>query len=120
MPSADIELTVDGQIEDARSVMCHHQSDPYPGGHHYRLAVHDPDVVEAAKKNLGIGVNLKFSEIESRLFLSLLYSHISLKLGRDLPFRYWLNTIDQFDVAENGIVLQGICSRHLADKNNLS
>ena len=110
--SQPFELKVDGQAADARRLECHFQSDPFPGGHHYELAVTDAETIAFARKRFGNGIHQEIGEAQSRDLLSFLDGMKQIKIGRENPPQFWANTIDRLAVSEDRIVLKGVCSPH--------
>jgi hypothetical protein len=111
MPSSDFLLTVDGKSLDARRLECHFQEDPYPGGHHYELIIHDMETIAYAKKEFGIGARQRVKN--GRLFFGFLGGMKSIKVGRENPPLFWANTIDEIEVSDDKVVLKGVCSPHV-------
>lgn len=102
-------LYIDGKSSDIRSILCHHQQDPYPGGLLYELSISDSDILTRALEVFGSGVNQGIGEHAQISFLSYLDSVIGLKRGR-ADIRFWLNTIDEIAVVADSIIVKGICS----------
>jgi len=111
MPSPDFLLDVDGQSADVRSLMCHFQGDPYPGGLTYQLTIRDAEVISEGKKQFGIGKHRRLDSQKQSGFLSYLFPMIGLKCGRS-AFQFWANTIDELDLSEHTLILKGVCSPH--------
>jgi hypothetical protein len=108
------ELKVDGQIVDPRQLECHFQSDPYPGGCHYALAISDTETIAHAKKEFGGGIHREIDKSKSCNFLSFLDGIKQIKIGRENPPKFWANTIDDFEVLDDKLLVKGVCSPHLA------
>jgi hypothetical protein len=114
MPIPDFLLNVEGQSADVRSLMCHFQGDPYPGGLTYQLTIRDADVMAESKKRFGTGKHRRLDSQKQSSFLSYLFPIIGLKCGRS-EFQYWANTIDELDLSEDALILKGVCSPHVSD-----
>jgi hypothetical protein len=108
------QLTVDGQATDARRLECHFQSDPYPGGCRYELTIADAETVAYAKKEFGNGIHRHIGDDESRKFLSFLGGMKQIRIGRENPPQFWANTIDNLEISEDKLALNGICSPHVS------
>jgi len=112
MPNTDFLLNVQGEMADVRSLMCHFQQDPHPGGLTYELTIRDADTIIEAGKQFGLGNHHRLDNRKQSSFLSYLFSMIELKCGRS-EFRFWANTIDELELAGNTLILKGVCSRHV-------
>jgi hypothetical protein len=113
MPIDTFTLSVEGKSADARSLMCHFQAEPHPGGLQYRLAIHDGDVITEGTKLFGLGKHHRLESRKQSSFLSYLFPMIGLKCGRS-KFQFWANTIDEVELSENVLILRGVCSRNVS------
>jgi hypothetical protein len=112
MPEA-FQLKVDGRAADARRLECHFQTNPYPGGHHYELAISDADTLAYAKTEFGHGIHRRIGELKSRKVLSFLDGMKPIKIGRENPPQFWANSIDDLELSDERLVLRGVCSPHV-------
>ncbi len=113
MPSTDFLLNVEGESADVRSLMCHFQQNPHPGGLAYELTIRDGDVIAEGKKQFGLGKHRQLDSHKQSGFLSYLFPMIGLKCGRNEP-QFWANTIDEFELLGDTLILKGVCSRHVS------
>lgn len=113
MARTDFQLTVDDQAADVRSLMCHFQQDPYPGGLTYQLIVRDKDAISAARNEFGLGTHEHPDQLKQLSFLSYLFAIIGMKCGR-AELRFWANTVDNLELSQNLLVLKGACSSHVS------
>jgi hypothetical protein len=109
MANSDFLLTVDGETADVRSLMCHFQNEPYPGGRMYQLIIRDTDVLSTAKKEFGLGTHREPAGSRQTNFLSYLFPMIGMKCGRS-DLRFWANTIAEINVSEDKVLMKGVCS----------
>ena len=109
MTSTDFLLSVGGENVDVRTLMCHFQENPRPGGLTYQLAIRDVDVIAEAKKQFGLGKSQRVDGQKQSGFLTFLFPMIGLKCGRN-KFRFWANTIDEVELSEDNLILKGVCS----------
>jgi hypothetical protein len=112
MADTNFLLIIDNEEADVRSLMCHFQQDPYPGGRTYSLTIRDKDIISAAKKQFGPGLQHP-EQTKQSSFLSYLYPMIGMKCGR-IEQRFWANTVNDLDLCEDVLVIKGICSPHIS------
>jgi len=108
------KLDVDGQNADPRKLECQFQNDPYPGGHRYELIIGESETVAHARKIFGAGIHRNPADNQCRNFLSFLGGMKAIKIGRENPPQFWVNTIDEVDLSEDILLLKGVCSRHVS------
>jgi len=113
MPNADFLLNVQGKSADVRSLMCHFQQDPHPGGLTYELTIRDSDTIREAGKQFGLGKHQRLDSRKQSSFLSYLFPMIGLKCGRS-EFRFWANTIDELELSADTLILKGVCSPYVS------
>jgi hypothetical protein len=113
MPNTDFLLNVQGENADVRSLMCHFQQDPHPGGQTYELTIRDSDTITEARKQFGSGKHHRLDSRKQSSFLSYLFPMIGLKCGRS-EFRFWANTIEELELSEDTLILKGVCSTHVS------
>ena len=75
--------------------------------------IRDRDVIAEGMKQFATGKHRGLDSQKQASFLSYLFPMIGLKCGRS-EFRFWANTIDEFDLSEDMLVLKGVCSPHVA------
>lgn len=107
------KLIVNGKAADARRLECHFQGVPYPGGCRYVLTVADVETVAYTKEVFGSGTHRLLAAHECRRLLSFLGGIKQIRIGREDPPQFWVNTVDGLHVADNEIVLEGVCSYHV-------
>jgi len=112
LANSDFVLIINDQEADVRSLMCHFQQEPYPGGLIYRLAIRNKEVISAARKEFGLGTHYHPDQSKQLSFLSYLFPMIAKKCGR-IEFRFWANTIDDLELSKDVLVLKGVCSPHV-------
>jgi hypothetical protein len=112
MENPSFLFTVDGAEADVRSLMCHFQKDPYPGGIYYSLSICDIDVISVTKDRFGVGHHQGIDEAKQSSFLAYLGPMISMKCGR-INLCFWANTIEELEVLGDAPLLKGVCSPHV-------
>jgi|ERR1043165_2886348 hypothetical protein len=114
MTKRSFALKVDGQSADPRRLECQFQSHPYPGGHRYELIIADGETVRHAREVFGAGTHRSLGHNQCRTFLSFLGGMKTIKIGRENPPQFWVNTIDEVELSEDTLVLKGVCSHHVS------
>jgi len=103
----NIELFIDGELEQGLPVEVHFQSDPFPGGHHFRLRLSGDLLAGCLGKfdeELDVCPNLEMQkELMFRLGICLEV------IPKDKP-DYVLNTITAWNRSGGVVELLGECS----------
>lgn len=111
-----ITICVDGAQVDLGSITCHHQADPFPGGHRYEAEVEDYDfLVLLGDQPSGSADDPPSPETAKRVLNALsLVKQLKRASGE---LKYWLNTVDRLVVSKGKVYTKvsmgGVCSPHV-------
>ena len=106
-----IILTVDGNIVDIGTCMCHAQEAAWPGGYCYEMRIKDDDIIQFIKDRYPQGEITDIDCQETNALLGYISVTVSMKWKKG-PFRYCLNTITYLGVSQDKVVLKGDCSAY--------
>jgi hypothetical protein len=105
-----IELSIDGTRIDPASAWAHHQDDPYPGRHSYRLVL-TGDAAKQLAGSLPATVSARLDKATTGHFFNLFALVFSIACRRaHSRFDFVLNTIETSHASGERIVVEGICS----------
>lgn len=103
-----MRLEIDGAVVVTRRAVCHYQSDPWPGGHHFRLLIDDrespPDL--PSPEHFAPGTPAAANHL--MLVVQQLLDRSSPATSD--PIEWFLNRVDQIERVGEQVALTGVAS----------
>jgi hypothetical protein len=108
-------IQIDGSDVSLVSVWVHHQTDPYPGGHRYRLTV-PLAIADAWLRKMRIS----WTDVQgsSLFWFQSLVCDLAGSARYSSGISYVLNTIDQIEKTETAYLICGVCSPFVRPSNS--
>jgi hypothetical protein len=108
-------VTIDGEPATLMALQFHHQVEPWPGGHRFEVRVSVPWFVGELKSRHGLGTKLNLTEGEVGIVFSGLRGIASGQAresaeARGMKPSFWLNSVEEMLVAEDEVLIRGVCS----------
>ena len=99
-------LEVDGTDVSLSAVWVHAQTDPYPGGHRYRLIVPSADADAWLRR-----MEIQLSDLnDCGIWFQSFVGHFAGDARGSLPCAYVLNTVEDVQATDEYLEVTGVCS----------
>jgi hypothetical protein len=108
----NIKMEIDGAVVPLSGIWVHTQTDPFPGGHRYALRIPKQLADEWLTSHRLTWDDLR----DAGLWFQSLFGDLAGSARYAVPLTHVLNTIDKIEVAEEFVVIYGVCSPFLRSK----
>jgi len=110
MKITDFVASVDGGSVKVTEFLFHSQSDPFPGGHSYRVFTQERVLVDEVRKRVSSECCERLPAQTAHSVFGLLQSELTFIAGYVYDAKWMLNTIDAIVFENEGVTLTGVCS----------
>jgi hypothetical protein len=108
----NVKLEIDEAVVPLSGIWVHAQTDPFPGGHRYALRI-SKQLADAWLTSH----RLTWDDLrDAGLWFQSLFGDLAGSARYSVPLTHVLNTIDKIEVAEELVVIYGVCSPFVRPK----